>query len=292
MNMVSRIMRAPTVALRHDDILGEGPVWDRQAKRLSWVDIKRRRVQTWSPGGLVQVRELAQEVSLAIPTYDGRQVIAQVDHLLIGDDSELSRLCAIDPDNSWTRLNDGCCDEQGNLWVGTYSTRGEPEAAVFRVDSEGHAERMLTGLIAANGMAWTADGSGLWVTDTGRGRIDLYSPTGSGGRLELVRELMVVDDAHGRPDGIALDCEGAVWVAMWGGGQLRRYAPNGKLTDTVRVPVTYPTSVAFGDPELATLYVTTSSHHLDENSAEAHAGSLLALDADTPGLPTPLFNLA
>jgi sugar lactone lactonase YvrE len=290
MNMVIRIMRRPGVAISHDDSLGEGPVWDARAGRLIWVDIKRKLVQTWCPGSTIEARSLPDEVSMAVPTDDGRWLVAQVDHLSFVGDSELLELCDIDPDNSFTRLNDACCDQQGRLWVGTYSTRGDAEAAVFCVEGNGPARQVLGGLIAANGLAWTADGSGLWVTDTGRGRVDLYALDGAEARLEAVRPLMTVDGTRGRPDGIALDREGGVWVAMWGGAHLRRYDPDGALTHTVPVPVTYPTSVAFGGPDLTTLYVTTSSHHLGGPSTEALAGSILELSPEIPGLPTPVFS--
>jgi len=293
MNIVIPIMRAPIVAVAHDDSLGEGPVWDERTGRLTWVDIRRRRVQAWEPGsgGTVEFRELPDEVSAAIPTNDGRYVVAQVDNLCVTDASELVRLCDIDAGNPSTRLNDACCDQQGRLWVGTYSTRGEPEAAVFRVDGDGRARQMLGHLVAANGLAWTPDGSAIWVTDTGRARIDLWVPDRADGPLRAGRPLMAVDGTQGRPDGIALDREGGIWVAMWGGGHLRRYDPDGALTHTIPVPVTYPTSVAFGGPGLATLYVTTSRHHLPEDATEPEAGSLLALCPDVPGLPTPLFDL-
>jgi len=291
MPMVIPIMDHVAVALVHDDLLGEGPVWDDHAGHLSWVDIKRSRMQRWRPGStIVASVDLPNEVSLAMPSTDGRMVVAQVDHLAVADAGTLSDLCAVDSANPHTRLNDGCCDPQGRLWVGTYSTRGWAEAGVYRLEEDGTATQVVDNLVAANGMAWTPDGSGMYVVDTGRCRIDQYSPDGHSGALRHVRALVSDDGSRGQPDGVALDREGGLWVAMWGGGHLRRYAPDGRLTHQVQVPVTFPTSVAFGGPDLQTLFVTTSRHHLDRPDAEEAAGSLLSLDPDVPGLASPLFD--
>jgi len=289
--MVIPIMDHVDVALAHDDLLGEGPVWDDNAGRLGWVDIKRSRIQRWRPGTTsVDTIDLPDEVSLAMPSTDGRMLVAQVDHLALTDGAALSDLCRVDAINPYTRLNDGCCDPEGRLWVGTYSTRGRAESGVYSVDGRGKLTQAIEELVAANGMAWLPDGSGIYVADTGRCRIDLYTRDGHSGALRHVRALMTDDGSNGRPDGVALDRNGGLWVAMWGGGHLRRYEPDGRLTHQVVVPVTFPTSVAFGGPDLRSLFVTTSRHHLEGREAEEAAGSLLSLEPEVPGLASPLFD--
>src|SRR5262245_2116022 len=197
------------VAVSGDDLLGEGPCWDDLAGLLSWVDIKSRRVLRWSPGQeRPAARSLPDEVSLCLPTADGRRVVAQVDRLALDDGTTLTDLCEIDAANEHTRLNDACCDDLGRLWVGTYSTRGEAESGVYRVSPDGVAVQVLDGLVAANGLGWTPDGAAIYVTDTGRCRVDRYTP-GDAEAPWLVREgtLLVDDGRTGRPDGLAVDRE-------------------------------------------------------------------------------------
>ncbi|QIG44592.1 SMP-30/gluconolactonase/LRE family protein [Nocardioides anomalus] len=269
------------------DLLGEGPWWDPDAGALTWVDIVGHAVRTWRPSEEVRSRSLPDDVSLALPCADGRRVVAQVDRLFLDDGERLEPLCEIDPDNPHTRLNDGVCDAQGRLWVGTWSTRGEPEAGLHVVTPDGAVRPVLTGAVAANGVGFSPDGGVLYATDTGHARID---------RLRLVGEdlvpdgtLMAAGDGEGRPDGLTVDAEGCVWTALWGGGTLRRYAPDGTLLDEVVTPVTYPTSVALGGPALRTLLVTTSAHHLEDRAAEPWAGAVLAHEVDVPGLPVRRF---
>ena len=262
------------------DLVGEGPWWDDEAGALVWVDIRGRAVRTWTPGQVeVTSRVLPEEVSLALPCSDGRRVVGQVDRLALDDGETLQTLCEIDTDNEHTRLNDAVCDERGRLWVGTYSPRGEPEAALYVVTPAGEVRAVLTGLIASNGVGWSPDGSVLYATDTGRSRIDRFSLGADGSELVPGGTLMTAADGDGRPDGLAVDAEGAVWTAMWGGASVRRYSPDGELVAEVPLPVTYPTSLCFGGDDLATLFLTTSRHHLAEDADEPLAGAVLALRA-------------
>jgi sugar lactone lactonase YvrE len=285
--------RSISVAFAGEDVLGEGPVWDDRTGRLGWVDIKSRALHAWRPGDPSRsTRTLPEEVSLALPRAYGGWVVTQVDRILVGEGDAWSTLCSLDSSNEHTRLNDGGCDDQGRLWVGTYSTRGLPEAALYCVDSDGSVHLALSEMVAANGLDWSPDGTLLHVADTGRCRIDSYTldPADRAGTSLLRRATVFVEDGkQGRPDGMATDSEGGVWVAMWGGSHLRRYLPDGTLTDMVQLPVTFPTSVAFGGPDLATLYITTSRHHLDDPASEPQAGSLLAYAPEIRGLPTRRF---
>jgi sugar lactone lactonase YvrE len=280
-------VRAATPA---GDVLGEGPWWDDEAEQLTWVDIRGRSVRSWVPGQeRVCSRQLPDEVSLALPSTDGRRVIAQVDSLALDDGESLVRLCDIDAGNEHTRLNDGVCDDRGRLWVGTYSTRGEPEAALHLVTPGGQVQAVLTGLVASNGVGWSPDGSVLYATDTGRSRIDRFTLGADGASLTPAGTLMTAGEGEGRPDGLTVDAEGAVWTAMWGGGSVRRYGPDGELLAEIQLPVTFPTSVCLGGPDLATLFVTTSRHHLTHATDEPLAGAVLACEPGVRGLPVRRF---
>lgn len=271
------------------DVLGEGPWWDDRVGALVWVDIRSRAIRSWAPGQVdVTSRFLPQEVSLALPCDDGRRLVGQVDRLVFDDGSSQLTLCEIDPGNEHTRLNDGVCDQRGRLWVGTYSTRGEPEAALHLVTADGEARAVLTGLVASNGVGWSPDGSTLFATDTGRSRIDRFTLVDGSG-LEPAGTLMTAAEGDGRPDGMAVDSEGAVWTAMWGGSSVRRYAPDGDLLAEIRLPVTYPTSVCLGGADLSTMFVTTSRHHLAEDAHEPLAGAVLAFEPGVRGVAVRRF---
>lgn len=270
------------------DVVGEGPSWDDRTQTLTWVDIRRRLVRTWDPArNSLTERQLPDEVSLALPrTHTGR-VVTQVDRVLV-DDGDLQHLCRIDEDNPHTRLNDGCCDALGRLWVGTYSARGEPEAGLYLVDIDGTVRRVLDGMVAANGLAWTGDGTALYLVDTGRSRIDVYRPGDDGATL-IHDRLLAEHVGPGRPDGLAVDVEGGIWVALWGGAEIRRYDPDGCVSERVAVPVTYPTSVAFGGNDLRTLFITTARRHLDDPDSEPWAGSVLGCDPGVGGITLRRF---
>jgi len=255
-----------------------------------WVDIRGRAVRSWSPvDGDLGARLLPDEVSLSLPCTDGRRVVAQVDRLAMDDGKSLDALCEIDADNGHTRLNDGVCDDRGRLWVGTYSTRGEPESALYVVTEDGEARAVVSGLVASNGVGWAPDGSVIYVTDTGRSRIDRFTPTALGEGLDIDGTLMTAREGEGRPDGLVVDAEGNVWTAMWGGACVRCYAPGGTLLTEIPVPVTYPTSLCLGGADLATLFITTSRHHLADGADEPLAGAVLAVEPDVAGLPVQRF---
>jgi sugar lactone lactonase YvrE len=290
------VVNGISVAVSSADLLGEGPSWDDRTEQLTWVDIKGRKVRAWSPGrhAVVDV-DVPNEPSLALPRLRGGRVVAQVDHLAVteNDDSPLRPICEIDAGNPHTRLNDGCCDTQGRLWVGTYSTRGAPEAGLYVVTADGTVRQVLDGMVASNGIEWSPTGDVLHVADTGRCRVDSYvvpdAPKGGEPRLVPCGTVLAEDGSRGRPDGLTVDREGAIWVAMWGGGHLRRYSPDGALAAEVPLPVTYPTAVALGGRDLRTIFVTTSRHHLTDPTLEPHAGSVLSLASDVGGLSTRRF---
>jgi sugar lactone lactonase YvrE len=273
-----------------DDLLAEGPWWDDAAGMLVWVDIRGRAVRSWAPGTAeVRSRELPSEVSFALPCADGRRVVAQVDRLVLDDGEQLSPLCEIDSGNEHTRLNDATCDAHGRLWVGTYSTRGEPEAGLYLVTADGAVRPVLSGLIASNGVGFLPDGAVLFATDTGRARIDRFRVSEDGTALEPAGTLMTAGDGDGCPDGLTVDADGGIWTAMWGGGSVRHYSADGTLLRQIDLPVTYPTSVALGGPDLSTLFVTTSRHHLADPASEPWAGAVLALETEVAGQPVHRF---
>ncbi len=288
--------RTAEVALAARDLLGESPWWDAENATLVRVDIAGRAVLRWTPAtGATAVRELPDEVSLALPRARDGYVACQVDRVvLVGADGRLRHLAHIDEENPHTRLNDGTCDGAGRLWVGTYSTRGRAEGGLYVVTSDGQVSQVLEGQIASNGTAWSPDDAVLYVVDTGRGVLESYglvqSPSGRHGGLSLGDRTTVVtfDPAEGRPDGISLDVEGGIWVALWGGSEVRRYAPDGSLDRRVVLPVTHPTAVTLGGADLSTAYVTSTRRYAEPRDRRPH-GAVLTFPVDLPGQPVRRF---
>jgi sugar lactone lactonase YvrE len=274
------------VALRSADGLGEGPCWDAVRRCLWRVDMAAPEVLGWYPESGREVRlPMSARTSVVIPAADGTLVVASTDRLVRVTDGGAELLCRLGDDR--TPLNDGKCDPSGTLWIGTWSPDGRPAAALYRVRPDGGADQVLTGLRASNGMGWSPDGTILYHVDTPIGSITAYE-TGDPARPRVLTRIARQD---GLPDGLAVDADGGIWVALFGGSAIRRYRPDGTLDRHVPMPVSHPTSLAFGGDRLDILYVTTSRHRLDatEQARQPLAGAVLALIPPVPGTPVGLF---
>ena len=167
----------------------------------------------------------------------------------------------MDAETPATTMNDGKCDQLGRLWVGTWDRDGGSRATLSVVDLDGSVRVAEDGLSASNGLAWNADSSVLYLVDTPRRVIWRYDFALREGELGAREVFVRLDDEAGLPDGLATDEAGGVWVALFKGGAVHRYDADGALTHVVPVPVTYPTSLAFGGSDLRTVFVTTGTAH-------------------------------
>lgn len=273
--------------------LGEGPRWDAATQTLLWVDIPAKLVQRYDPAaGTNTTQRVADVVSLALPRRRGGVVIGLPDglHLLEGERSSL--LAAIEPGEPGTRTNDGACDVAGRLWVGTMALDERSSlGGLYRVDPDLSVTTMLTGTTISNGLGWSPSGTSFYFIDSPTRRIDVFDFDLATGALENRRQLAAVEVEGAVPDGLNVDAEGGVWVALHGGWGLRRYSPDGELIAEVRLPVARITSCCFGGPDLRDLYVTTRREGLSqaEQAAQPLAGALLRLDVGVTGLPTHAF---
>jgi sugar lactone lactonase YvrE len=281
----------PDVAVRARDAVGEGPHWDAERGVLLRVDIRAEQVIEWNPDTGSETRtEAGGPVSLVVPDARGGLVVAGGSTVARwGPDGSRTELCRIDEATPSTTANDGECDRRGRLWIGTWDRDGGTLATLSVVDLDGSVRLAESGLSSSNGLAWTADSTAFYLVDTPRRVIWRYAFDLDGGTLGAREIFAEIADGEGLPDGLATDQAGGVWVALWGGGAVRRYDADGAVTQVVPMPVTYPTSLAFGGAGLRTLYVTTSSAHLDPPDDEPLAGSVLAFRADAPGVPVGVF---
>ena len=280
-------------------LLGESPFWHPDEAALYWCDIPGRALHRWVPATAVHTQwALDSEPGSCAPLPGGDLLLACRDGLFrfSPTSGERRRLAAPPYDTARERFNDGKADPQGRFWVGTiYEPRTPPDAALYRW-AGGRLDRMVGDITVSNGLAFSPDGRKMYRSDTTAHRVYALDFDGSDGSLSRQRvfaEFPVKQPDEdlatygGRPDGAAVDAEGAYWCAMYEGQRLLRFAPDGRLLQAYPLPVRCPTMPCFGGPDLRTLFVTTARHNrpADELAAQPLAGGVLSLRVDVPGLP-------
>lgn len=281
-------MTGVETAVRHEAALGEGPTWDGAAGRLVWVDILSSRVHTYDPAtGRRTVMDAGQHVGAAKPRAGGGVVVNLRDGVGVYDDDGAFRWLHREPVEG-RRGNDAAVAPDGSLWAGTMRYDEAPAGGTLtRIAPDGTTTGILTDVAVSNGTGWSPDGSRMYYIDSPTRRIDVFDVRPGDVLPVNRRPLTVVEPGAGFPDGLAVDADGCVWVALWDGGAVRRYTPRGVLDRVVPLPVLRPTACAFGGPALADLYITSASAGL----AAPHplSGSLLVLPDAGQGLPQPAF---
>jgi sugar lactone lactonase YvrE len=268
-------------------MLSEGPRWDGERDELLWVDIIRQRLHRARVGADGQLEEAApiqsdRFVGAAAPAAGGGYVLAAGPGFLFADESgAVQELAQPEAGHDHVRMNDGACDPQGRFWAGTMAHDESPGAgALYRLELDGTCTTVLTGLTISNGIGWSPDGGTMYLSDSGSRRIDAFDFDAQTGGLSRRRTIVQITEPGVAPDGLTVDDAGALWVAMWGGGELRRYDPGGSLLVTVPVPADRPTSCAFGGPDRTTLFFTTARDGLgaSELARQPDAGRVFCVD--------------
>ncbi|PZT77700.1 MULTISPECIES: SMP-30/gluconolactonase/LRE family protein [unclassified Streptomyces] len=274
------------VAVREQAVLGEGPTWDAATGRLIWVDILAARVHTYAPAtGRRTLMATGQHVGAAKPRAGGGLVVNLRDGVGLYDTGGAFRRLVHDPVPG-RRANDAAVAPDGALWAGTTRyDHAEGGGTLARIAPDGTTTPVLPRVTCSNGTGWSPDGRLMYYTDTLTRRIDVFDVDGP--HVTGRRPFAVLEDGAGYPDGLTVDAEGAVWVALWDGSALRRYTADGRLERTVHLPVRRPTACAFGGPGLRDLYISTARTGLD--APHPLAGSLLVLPDAGHGLPGTPF---
>jgi sugar lactone lactonase YvrE len=265
------------------DELGEGPVWLPATEELLRVDIARGEIVV--RGAAERRRGLGVAVGFAVPVAGGG-LIAGAGRALVrlaALDAEPERIAEVEPGREGNRFNDAACDPRGRLWAGTMSTTREPGvAALYRVEPGGEPTIALAGATVSNGLDWSPDATRLYYVDSLTQRIDAIAFDVDRGRLGARRPFAPIAPQDGLPDGLTVDADGGVWLALFGGAAIRRYRPDGALDAHIPLPVTHPTSLAFGGPTLQDLYVTSARR-------DGRGGSLLRLRPGVRGTEATPF---
>lgn len=276
--------------------LGEGPRWDPDGRRLLFVDVLAGHLHAASPDGrLILTHEVGQALGAVNRSEDGGLVLAMRDgiYLADADGARLRLFASVEGDQPDLRMNDAACDPAGRLWAGTMAFDATSAAGtLYRIDADGTVTSVLTELSISNGLGWSPDSEQMYFVDSPTQRIDVLDFDHASGTVNNRRPFALIADTPGVPDGLTIDAEGGIWVALWGGAQVRRYAPDGRVTDIVDLPVDQPTSCTFGGDAGDILYITTARLGLTDEQLTASplAGSVLACRPGYRGHPAHSFN--
>lgn len=283
----------PEAVLDARAALGEGPVWDDRTGTLLWVDIHRRQVHRFDP-------ETGVDHSIAFDEPVGSVALREDGGLMgavglrVGEiDEERASFTPWHTVQEGDRMNDGACDPRGRYLAGTLTEPlVEGASALFALHPDGGLRRLLAGLTLSNGLAWSPDGGTMYHIDTFLERVDAFDYDLDTGTIASRCTVVDLHGAEGRPDGMTVDAEGNLWVAMARGRAVRCYDTRGLLQDLVPVPAPVVTSCTFGGPELADLYITTGQWPASPSQLKdwPHAGSIFRLSGTgARGLPSHRF---
>jgi sugar lactone lactonase YvrE len=275
--------------------LGEGALWNPETARLYWVDIEGRALHSFDPAtGQDQQWPTGKRIGTVVPMHNGPALVALQNgiHELDPTTGTLTRLA--DPiTDPQLRFNDGKCDPAGRFWVGTFDLQGRVHAGtLYRFDPDGSTHVMLRHVTNSNGLAWSPDQRTMYYIDTPTLAVQAFDNDHATGHIENPRVIIRIPESLGGPDGMTIDAEGKLWVAIWGAGQVHRYDPaTGALLQTIYVPAPHTSSCAFGGPELKTLYITSARGGLspEQQAQFPLSGNVFAVEPGVAGVPACFF---
>jgi len=276
--------------------LGEGTLWSSRQQAVYWVDILNCRVMRYTPAsGQRETWQMDEFVSAVAETADPDELLVALRHdfvVLNLRSGALRVMAEVERERPLNRFNDGGVDAAGRFWCG--STDFDCEAstgALYRMDDQGRCERVLDDLLISNGPVWSLDGHRMYITETGRKRIDVCAFDPLSGTLGDRRPWLSFEAEAGYPDGMAVDAEGNVWIAHFGGSCVSCHDGEGRELKRIRLPASQITRVAFGGADLQTLYASSARVGLDAAALaqEPEAGALFEIPLGVRGVEVPRF---
>jgi len=283
------------VAAESRDVLGESPTWSEASGCLYWVDLRYpclHRLHVAS--GQTATWPMPEVIGAVVSRKKGGVVVALKDglHAFDPESSQLFPLVRLESDLPHNRLNDAKCDAAGRIWCGSMWDYGlHPTGGLYRIDRDLSVTKVRGDVSVANAISFSPDDRTIYFADSRKGPIEQATFDARTGDIGPWSVLVDADAAPGVPDGATVDAEGFIWNARYKGGCLARFAPDGRLDRLIELPVSQPTSCAFGGPDLRTLFVTTATQKLSETERQSQplAGSLLAFDVGVAGRLEPAF---
>lgn len=272
--------------------LGEGPLWHPDEETLYWVDIHQNKVEKYHPSsGTRKTIHFKSAVTALGIRQTGGFIAAAADGIGFWDGNSAQVELFDRPENHLpeNRFNDGAVGPGGRFWAGTMcedvDTGAPPPGSFYRVDSSHKVKKAESGLFISNGLGWSPDKTCFYLTDSIRRVIYRYRYNPASGQISEREEFISTPNEPGVPDGLAVDAEGCIWSARWGGWKVTRYSPQGEEMEEIRLPVAHPTSCAFGGKDLTTLYITSAWTPLSaaERADQPLAGDVFAVKLDVQG---------
>lgn len=272
--------------------LGEGAIWDARRQVLYWVDIEAGRLHRFDPAaGDNRTYELGQRVGAVVPRARGGVMLAMERGFASMDLTTGAITFWADPEAHLpkNRFNDGKCDPRGRFWAGTISQDRQPGAAsLYCLEPDGTVRTMLRGVTNSNGIAWSLGHDTMYYIDTPTRQVTAFDYDPRSGNIDHPRAVISIPADWGKPDGMTIDAEGMLWIALWDGGCVTRWDPQtGRLLEKLPVPARRVTSCAFGGSDLGDLYITTARAGLSEGelAAQPAAGGLFRARPGVRGVP-------
>ena len=277
-------------------VVGEACTWDPAARVLYWVDILDRKVYCFHPrSGSNTGWDVPAHVGCAAPREGGGLVLAlQTGFALLDLESgEVSSVADPEADLPGNRFNDGKCDPQGRFWAGTMAYALTPGAgSLYCLDQDHKVTTGIRGVTLSNGLCWNQDSSRFYFIDSATSRVQGYEYHAGSGDIAHGYTVAEIPAEMGVPDGMAIDEEGYLWVALWGGGKVIRIDPDtGSVVFEVLVPADQVTCAAFGGESLDQLYITTADYQRSAHDAQRQplAGSLFRARVPFRGAAVPAY---
>lgn len=277
------------------DQLGETPLWCPRSNKIWWIDIERPKLQSFDERtGVHEVFPFDSTFLGSLALHHAGGFVVALDnglHRFVPETGMLEHIVDVEPADRGTRLNDGRVDRQGRLWIGTMDAAIEkPIGNFYRVDPDATVHWLFDDVVVTNSVATSPDGRTLYMSDTRRFKIWAFDVDTDGG-ISNRRVFVDYTGQNGRPDGACVDSQGYLWNAVFAGHCVIRYTPAGDIDRVIELPVTNPTCVCFGGPDLETLYITTATKMIapERLAHEEWAGALLAIDVGVKGMAEACF---
>lgn len=251
----------------------EGPFWDARDQSLNWIEIDAGQLHSWRPvTGWFRSIPIGAPLGAAAPRrLPGFIAGVGLEVVVVGPDGTHARPAALIETETGLRINDGRCDPTGSFWLGTMSLNLEPRRGrLLRIDPSGGVTSVLEHVGLSNGLDWSPDGLTLYFVDSLAEGVDALESDTAYGLPQRRRRFVDIDNSRSTrmgvtlPDGLTVDADGFVWVAIFGAGRVWRYSPDGRLVGTIEVPVPAATSCCFGGADLGDLYITTGGGGVDQ----------------------------
>jgi len=274
-------------------LLGEGPLWDPVDGVLWWLDIFAPAIHRFDPTtGENTTRPLDQPI-YAMVLREGGGMLGCFEDGIGSIDFETGEIGIFaDPKgDALVNYNDGACDRRGRFFTGTMAKDWEtPIGKLFRLDADHSVHEMADGFRISNGCGWSPDDKTFYFSESIERTVWAWDyDIETGGMSNRRRFAQIPEAESGIADGLTVDAEGYVWLALWDGWRIVRFAPGGSVDREIKTPIQRPTSVMFGGPDLKTLYITSATYRLEEAdlASQPQAGSLFACEPGVAGLPEP-----